>query len=631
MSGNVTPFLDYTTSNDTNLNASTSIQPITDGEQINQATLQRPDENLRQRTEALRAFATDSLFLQNADRSFLIVGPGGVTWPGSTTASQSGIPVITDVLWIIPMLTPGSAQTQPIPPVQSKYGTLHLKRASDSANSILVTSQRRSYAAGDQINVQVVPGASFSCTLQTEVSGAYRRTIKIVATSSTTLGTTITALNGLTPPSPDDTQLVTAALEGGASNSDLLLDTQARQFVAGNYDGEGHTISPANLASFFTSNPGSALAEGDSLCVQFAMLTDTASSGGRRQAIPENSNTTVPAASFFNSRVSPEKLVNALPICKVVNGALVFATGVEIAQGATGASLSRREASSLTYGGGAAWADSTTNPATTVEGQLDKIITDLGSGNGAAKIAYNGGTTWADGTTNPATTVDGQLDKIISDLAASTGGAKVGGAAVGSVLSAGTLNAQIAAIANGWGRKAFDNAWSALQTFDAGVAIPNGQTLALGGNARITHGSRIAWCPLSNATAMVMAGASPGSSMLSSSFGTGSGGAGEWAHYLYGVEPDWSINTVTLFLANTTSATPPASVALVERDISGSYGSGGWNLISTVSPPGASSGNVLFSALSVTNTKPLAVYIDNLSQTASTFAIAYALVTYTRA
>lgn len=333
MSGNVTPYVDFLTSADSGENNSSSIQPVTDGEKMNQTPLRRPSEALRKRTEVLRAAAVDSAFLQNADRTLLIGGPGKVTWPGSTTAAKTGIPVLSDVLWILPMLTPGFAQTQPLPPVASAYGTLHLKRASDNLNSILVTSQRRSYAAGDQINITVSAGGVYSCALDVEDTGTYRRTIKIVAAPTTTLGDVITSLNALTPPAPDNTALVTAVLENGALSGNTILDTQARQFVSGNYDGEGHTITPANLASFFTTNPTEALAEGDTLCVQFAMLNDTASTGGRRQAIPENTNTTITAAMFFNSRVHPEKLVNALPICKVVNGVLLFGTGAAVQPG----------------------------------------------------------------------------------------------------------------------------------------------------------------------------------------------------------------------------------------------------------------------------------------------------------
>lgn len=386
MSGSVKQFVDFTgnTNNDTGENNASSIQPIANGEVVDATVAGRPNESLRQRTEAIRDAMADTLYLRDADRTLVITGPGKVTWPGSTTAAQTGIPVISNVLWILPMLSPGFAQTSPVPPVASAFGVLHLKRSSDNTNAILVTSQRRSFAAGDQINVTVSSGASFSCVLDVETG--LRRTIKIVATGATTLGATITALNGLTPPAPDNTQLVVAALEGGALSGDLLLTTQARQLVTGNYDGEGHTITPANLAGFFTSNPTQALAEGDTLCAQFDSVIDTASTGGRRQATPENSNTSIPSASFFNSRVHPEHLVNALPICKVVNGRLVFGTGTEVPAGSVAFDLSSPIASNVTYGGGGVWADGTTNPTTTVETQLDKIISDLGTGTGTAKI-----------------------------------------------------------------------------------------------------------------------------------------------------------------------------------------------------------------------------------------------------
>jgi hypothetical protein len=340
-SGPVNPFVDFGSNpSDTNENNAASIQPVADGEGVNQTVLRRPTDNMRQRSEVIRGRLVDSLFLENADRVLLISGPGKITWPGSTTAGANGIPVISDVLWILPMLTPGFAQAQPVPPVASAFGVIHLKRATGPSNAIAVTSQRRSYAAGDQINITVTPGGVYSCTLDVEDTGALRRTIKIVATGATTLGTVIASLNGLTPPAPDNTQLVSAALEGGALAGDLILTSQARQFMSGNYDGEGHTITPANLASFFSTNPGQVLAEGDSLCVAYADLFDTASNGGRRQSIPENSNTAIPAGSFFNSRVHPELLFNALPVCKVVNGSLVFGTGVEIPAGETNASLS---------------------------------------------------------------------------------------------------------------------------------------------------------------------------------------------------------------------------------------------------------------------------------------------------
>lgn len=338
MSGTRRQFVDFSnnTNSDTGENTAASIRPIADGEGVTGSVLTRPSESLRQRSEAARDAAADTMYLVDADRNLVLSGPGKISWPGSTTASASGIPTINDTLWLIPLLTPGFPQVAPVPPVASAYGTMHLKRA-DNTNAILVTSQRRSYAAGDRISITVTAGTSFSVTLDTETG--YSRNINIVATNTTTLGSVITALNAIIPSPPDNTQLVSAALEGGALTGDLILTTQAKQYMSGNYDGEAHAITPANLAAFFAGNPTQALAEGDTLCVSYPMVTDTASTGGRRQSIPENSNTAIPSGSFFNSRSHPENLVNAIPICKVINGSLVFATGAEIPAGSVNVAL----------------------------------------------------------------------------------------------------------------------------------------------------------------------------------------------------------------------------------------------------------------------------------------------------
>lgn len=90
------------------------------------------------------------------------------------------------------------------------------------------------------------------------------------------------------------------------------------------------------------------------------------------------------------------------------------------------------EASLVNYGGGSNWHDGTTNPATTVEAQLDKIITDLileTGGGGADKLGCGARSNWLDTTTNPVGSIFDALEKIITDLNATTGSAKIGCAA----------------------------------------------------------------------------------------------------------------------------------------------------------------------------------------------------------
>lgn len=151
-------------------------------------------------------------------------------------------------------------------------------------------------------------------------------------------------------------------------------------------------------------------------------------------------------------------------------------------------------AAEVAYAGGPAWRDGVTNPSTTVEAQLDKIISDLTGAAGAIKIGYAGGSTWADGTTNPATGVENQLDKIITDLAASTGTAKVGGAATGTDIAAANLAVQIADLAVNWLKMNRANTIGGAQTFsslitaNAGVTAGTNQHIAISGTGLFKHG-----------------------------------------------------------------------------------------------------------------------------------------------
>lgn len=154
-------------------------------------------------------------------------------------------------------------------------------------------------------------------------------------------------------------------------------------------------------------------------------------------------------------------------------------------------------ATSISYAGGGNWADATTNPATTVENQLDKIISDLSGSTGAAKLGFGGSSAWADGTTNPATSIENQLDKIVSDLSPSTGSAKIGGAASGTDITADTLANQISNLAVNWLKMSRANTIAAAQTFtslitaNGGVTAGVNQNVVVSGTGKHKHGARI--------------------------------------------------------------------------------------------------------------------------------------------
>lgn len=87
------------------------------------------------------------------------------------------------------------------------------------------------------------------------------------------------------------------------------------------------------------------------------------------------------------------------------------------------ASINAGEGPRVTGGGGSGGANAA----------LIAHITDPSDAHPASAIGYAGGAAWADGTTNPAATVEAQLDKIITDLnstAGSSGTHKIGGTAI---------------------------------------------------------------------------------------------------------------------------------------------------------------------------------------------------------
>lgn len=228
---------------------------------------------------------------------------------------------------------------------------------------------------------------------------------------------------------------------------------------------------------------------------------------------------------------------------------------------------------------------------------------DLSTTGQASNIQYGGGGAWADGGTNPATTVEAQLDKVISDLAATTGGAKIGGAASGTDIAAANLNVQIANLAVNWAKLARANTFSALQTFNAGIAVPNGQDIVLSGDARVAHGTRTVRHAVHNRAAMFISGASP-SNATSISFGTGSTAAGEWAYMLPGWDETWNLIAVRASLPSTIVGAG-GKLYISERRAGGT-----WNDISTYTFVGGESGLVTFTTPGGTSPYALVLRMD---------------------
>jgi len=141
-------------------------------------------------------------------------------------------------------------------------------------------------------------------------------------------------------------------------------------------------------------------------------------------------------------------------------------------------------ASAISYGGGPNWLGGTTNPPTTVEGQLDKLINDLVT-LGAALIYMEAGPSWADSTIVNGGSATTFVHDVIQDLS-SAGAVKLGGNSIlsntefgygGITISAGTLRSQMVALMS-----AANHVHGALGSWADGAANPAGslQTLLAG-------------------------------------------------------------------------------------------------------------------------------------------------------
>lgn len=403
-SGPLQPFVDFTTSKDNNRDEEAAIQPCANNEPIT-ATLvtdcmRRPADNIRARTEVARGAVDDLLYLENANQGMMLFDPGTatITWNGTVASGGDGKFTISSNLYQMPFTTVGNDANTP--PVGGKFGSLTVLRADDVA-IITITSVIPSWSGGDRINITVKGGAALACQLL----GGFDIVLTIVDGATTRLQA-ITALNATIG------SVGTATALAGA-DGDVIKTAQAKKYVTGNWDSEAHVITAANLVSFFNV-AGNPLKEGDSLCVQYSNLIENAGTGGRRQSTPENTNTTIPAGSFFNSRVNPERLFGSLPLCKVINNRLWFIGGTVVKVG-TPVGLGGSVAANVAYAGGPAWLDGTTNPATNVEAQLDKIVTDLikqdsATVSGADKIGAE-----ADGKTLTRGSVASQLRQLSAD------------------------------------------------------------------------------------------------------------------------------------------------------------------------------------------------------------------------
>lgn len=142
----------------------------------------------------------------------------------------------------------------------------------------------------------------------------------------------------------------------------------------------------------------------------------------------------------------------------------------------------KHPAADIDYAGTGTWLDGVTNPAASVEAQLDKLKDDLGnaSGSGATKLSIaNSVATLGDGSTiNPVPNhIRSFLELLIGAIGGATGAEKIGTNAIASSpssLAGVTVDAQVVellSLINARARLAGTNVFSGSQTFDTPIIL----------------------------------------------------------------------------------------------------------------------------------------------------------------
>lgn len=315
-----------------------AIEPIASGERVGQVVLQRPDENLRHRTEVDRTELEAQKYLQDSDMRWVIAGGApdgsavGSAIPHIAWTPATGIFTISNDIVVQPLATPDVDLQQ-----TESYWFTDLVPISGGFD---FTPTTRSYNGANRLEIiwASAPPASLPLGAVAVVSGTplHILTITVKDDDTTTVGQVDAAL--LVPAVAAD--LITAGFSyvvTGNAATLILLPLPADVILSGTFERELHLIDVATLNAFFMA-PNS-LTDGDTLAIWYDELTDPVGTTGRRQSIDANGNTVLNAGQLTNLTDHPERIPISIPICKRIGDDLLFIDGTVVAGALTNSPL----------------------------------------------------------------------------------------------------------------------------------------------------------------------------------------------------------------------------------------------------------------------------------------------------
>ncbi len=349
-----------------------AIDPVTNGEDANQLVFRRPTENVRNRTDITRMAFEDLEAVVSSDRGLTVTSDIAmqVTWNGTVAAAGDGEFTITDDLVLMPLLNPagetdknniwnrmsyddgtndyfsvrsvlrigGYAFTDPAPPAADEKG---------GANNLKVEIFKITSSNPATPTLTVLgstnPAGAFDPTF-----GPVLIRCQIADDDSHTWVDVVTEINTPTTTAELVEEWIFASVDSPVSAT--AAKVIAEQFlwerpggaVTGTRgcDAQAYRLTSASLVSFFGG--GTVLGEDDVLAINFGSRNERLARGGdttiqSSELVIINRNEYDPpktAAEF--SEAGDANFLNAIPICKVVNGALFFINGAVFEKDATG-------------------------------------------------------------------------------------------------------------------------------------------------------------------------------------------------------------------------------------------------------------------------------------------------------
>jgi hypothetical protein len=315
--------INYTHSSDTGERDSAAIAPIVAGEKVKSAIVDRPLDNLRNRSEVLRDEVIDQKYLQDTDIMWFIADGDAVTGlnPGADLPQVLWDPA-TGKFVIGPLGTSMVLQPLKTPGVD----THDVVAYTFVTDTLAIESIFRNYKGGNRREVHWVWDAGITGTATAFLSGAPNHILTIHAASDFT--STVTDV--------DNALLALGGALGAAGfshivtgGSDFITALPADYMFTKVFEREMHRIPDSQFFAFFDPlGLNKSLQDGDTLAISYDMMTEPDPGiGGRRQACPTNGNITLTVGSLFITTQEPWKIPIGIPICKRIGNDLIFIDG----------------------------------------------------------------------------------------------------------------------------------------------------------------------------------------------------------------------------------------------------------------------------------------------------------------